>query len=206
MRRFRWWAIVIVLAAGAGALTLARAADEEDYGAEMRANAFSALEVLGHGFLAPSAAVDKARGAAKGVPSEIELAVLAEKESRFVVWEVELDAGAAIHKVAVDARSGEVRKVWDDAEDADDAGKAAKLLEGKMTDLKAALDALSPLGPGLVLGVQVEDDDGTAVFDAYAIRDGRMKEFQVDASTGKVKAKGDEKSGEGKEGGEGDGD
>jgi uncharacterized membrane protein YkoI len=72
--------------------------------------------------------------------------------------------------------------------DDDDHEFAKRALEqGRALPLAAIIAKVRPQVPGKVIEVELEDEDGTLVYDLKVLSpQGRLQEIEVDAATGKI--------------------
>jgi uncharacterized membrane protein YkoI len=74
------------------------------------------------------------------------------------------------------------------AGDDDDHESARRAVEqGRALPLPEIIARVAPRVPGKVIEVELEDDDGTLVYDLKVLSpEGRLREIEVDAATGKI--------------------
>ena len=160
--------------------------DEEGEG-EHGSSMLEAVEILAAGSVTPQAAVTTALGREKGTAVDVDFDVAGAEGARHVVWEIEILGAEGIRKVCVDLKSGEVVSVESD-DDAEELAEMKKLVGSGKVDLGAALAALRSAQPGLLMEMDLEDDDGTVVYEAKLVHGGKVLERNVDPATGKVTA------------------
>ena len=108
-----------------------------------------------------------------------------------MVYEIEvLSTDGTEHEVKVDAQTGEVVRVEvndEENEEKDDAQNQAELAkQAKITEDEAINAALEKV-PGTVNKVELEDENGTIVYEIEVLStDGTEQEVKVDAQTSDV--------------------
>ena len=71
--------------------------------------------------------------------------------------------------------------------DDDDHDFAKRALEqGRALPLSDIIAKISPQVPGKVIEVELEDEDGSLVYDLILSPQGRLQEIEVNAATGKI--------------------
>jgi uncharacterized membrane protein YkoI len=185
MKKKSWMIGAIVVLTGLGALTGGRAllAEDEHDGREGRL--LEAVEILSAGTVAPETAVGTALEGVKGTALGVELEVVGNSADRHLAWKVEILAEDGIRTVAVDVRTGEIVGTADEGE-AGEVREARELAGAAKSGLRSALVALRGSRPGLLLEMELDEEDGAVVFEAEIARHGRRIECVVDPSSGKV--------------------
>ncbi|NUN53687.1 MAG: PepSY domain-containing protein [Planctomycetaceae bacterium] len=198
------WAL---LAAGSGGALVALAAAGEERSQEGGDEALAVLEVLSEGLLPPGEALKKAVEKAPGAAAvSLELAVHRAEGKSTVVWEADFAGEKGMVEVLVDARTGAVVGTEEEP-DAEEAKACRALLAKGGVGLADALKTLAEHVHGLVLEIEIDDEDDGAVWESHLARAGRRSEILLSTSTGKiVPGDGEDEDGEEDEDGDAGGD
>ncbi len=187
-------ALAVVVLAGGG-FSFANAATSHDKPTTEVAEKnddLSQAELAKQAKITEEAATKTALEKVPGTVNEVEL----EDEDGTVVYEFEITSTDGTQQdVKVDAQTGKIVKVEaDDEEDGeekdeeenDDLSQAELAKQAKITEEAATKTALEKV-PGTVNEVELEDEDGTVVYEfEITSTDGTQQDVKVDAQTGKI--------------------
>lgn len=103
-------------------------------------------------------------------------------------WIATVANGGGVTHLRVDATSGAVRVSPAQASVSPEHQQDASLAAGAKLDLAAAIQAASAQAPGPVAGASLNNENGQAIYQVAIATPGRVRQFNVDAATGKVTA------------------
>ncbi|MFC5745899.1 PepSY domain-containing protein [Actinomadura rugatobispora] len=182
----------VLAAGGAGAAFAAQGDDRGGRDGEGRDDRVAGVRVADVKITAERAAA----AALQAVPGRIESLELDDDDRDRVVWDADVlaDQGGARREVTVDATTGKVIANRADKDDKDDDGDddrgddaaEATGLKGAKLDAARAVQAALKTAPGTVTSVEFEDGRYWQVDVTGA--DGKERELNVDAASGKVTA------------------
>jgi|SRR3954453_20720909 uncharacterized membrane protein YkoI len=178
-------ALAATIVAGGG-FSIANAANLQDKPAQAQeANEDqSQANLVKQAKISEEAATKTALEKVPGTVNEVEL----EDEDGTIVYGFEIvSKDGSQQEVKIDAQTGKVVKVEADNVEENDAQDQAQLAkQAKITEEAATKTALEKV-PGTVHAVELEDENGTIVYDVEInSTDGSKQSVKVDAQTGKV--------------------
>ena len=179
--RLSWVAAGCLLAAVAGLGTVR--ADGREISAEERA-LLRVFELLAMDLVPAERALATAQEGKAFPAVEIELEVGRSEGKSVIVWNVELLSGSTMHEHLIDARSGKLLR--SDVEEENEAAQLAKAVAVSKVDLAAVIATIAKTVEGVCISIQLELDDGRAVWEAKVLSGGRVGEIEVDAATGRI--------------------
>jgi uncharacterized membrane protein YkoI len=182
--------LIIVAAAAAAAAGVVHAADEaRPARAKESSRVLRVFEVLTARLVAPEKAIAAAVAARPGAAVEIELGTLRKDEKTLLVWEIAVVDGAKLHDVVVNAEDGAVVSESED-DDAAEAKKYAALLATPGLSLaEIVLKARAAIGGtagAAIVHVELDDEDGKAVFEVGAVAKGARSQVGLNRADGQV--------------------
>ena len=125
--------------------------------------------------------------ALKEVPEAKAFEAELEMEKGVPVYEIELLAGDAVKEVEINGITGKVIEVEDEDEEAEEMAEIKEALAAAKITLGQALDiAGREVKGGLAYEAELEMEDGKPVYEVELVADGKFKEVEIDAVTGKV--------------------
>jgi len=151
------------------------------------ANADKAPVVIPEDFMSIEEVKALAEKEVGGLVNDIEL----EQKKSGSVFEVEVQTDEAEYELNIDAKTGEVLRVKEEAHSDEDSLKDRKSLQamvadGKLITEQAAIDIAMKQAAGTLTEVKLEDEDGNLYYKIEIQDDKFEHEFEIDAVTGSV--------------------